>query len=288
MIFTSGSTGRPKGVMLPHRILVNRLLWAQSVYRLTTADAMLLKAAPGFDVAIWETFAPLIAGARLVVARPGGQQDAGYLARTITGRQVTFAHFVPSMLELFLRELDGGAAGDCRSLRQAFAGGEALSPALRDRFLARFPGVPLDNEYGPTETAIDVTRWVCAPGQDARRVPLGRPIGNLRVHLFDRSLQPVPIGVVGVLHVGGAGLARGYVGRPDLTAERFVPDPEGNGMRLYDTGDLARWLPDGNLEFLGRADQQVKVRGFRIELGEVEAALLRHPGSGGGGGGGGR
>jgi amino acid adenylation domain-containing protein len=278
VIFTSGSTGRPKGVMLPHRGLVNRLLWAQSVYRLTAADAMLLKAAPGFDVAVWECFAPLIAGARLVVARPGGQQDAGYLARTITEREVTFVHFVPSMLEVFLRELGGEEAGECRSLRQVFAGGEALSPALRERFLARFPGVPLDNEYGPTETSIDVTRWVCAPGQDPRRVPLGRPIGNLGVHLLDRASRLVPIGVAGALHVRGAGLARGYFGRPELTAERFVPDPKGRGERLYDTGDLARRLPDGNLEFLGRADQQVKVRGFRIELGEVEAVLLRHPG----------
>ncbi len=278
VIFTSGSTGRPKGVMLPHRALVNRLLWAQSVYRLTSADAMLFKAAPGFDVAVWECFAPLIVGARLVVARPGGQQDAGYLARTITGREVTFVHFVPSMLEVFLRELGGEETGECRSLRQVFSGGEALSPALRERFLARFPDVPLDNEYGPTETAVDVTRWVCVPGQDPRRVPLGRPIGNLRVHLLDRALRLVPIGVTGALHVSGAGLARGYFGRPGLTAERFVPDPEGRSERLYDTGDLARRLPDGILEFLGRADSQVKVRGVRIEPGEVEAALLRHPG----------
>ncbi|HSU82944.1 MAG TPA: condensation domain-containing protein, partial [Thermoanaerobaculia bacterium] len=149
---------------------------------------------------------------------------------------------------------------------------------LRERFLARFPGVPLDNEYGPTETAIDVTRWVCVPGQDPRRVPLGRPIGNLRIHLLDRALQLVPVGVVGALHVSGAGLARGYLGRPDLTAERFLPDPEGRGERTYDTGDLARRLPDGTLEFLGRADSQLKVRGLRVELGEIEAALLRHPG----------
>jgi amino acid adenylation domain-containing protein len=273
VIFTSGSTGRPKGVMLPHRGLVNRLLWAQETYRLTAADAMLLKAASGFDVAIWECFAPLIAGARLVVARPGGHQDTAYLARTIVERRVTVVHFVPSMLDLFLRE---AAAGECRSLRQVFSGGEALPPALRERFLVRFPGVPLDNEYGPTEISIDVTRWVCAPGQDPRRVPIGRPIGNMRLHLLDRALRQAPIGVPGVLYVGGVGVARGYSGRPELTAERFVPDPEERGERLYNTGDLARRLPDGNLEFLGRADQQVKVRGLRIEPGEVEAALLRH------------
>ncbi|HSU82842.1 MAG TPA: amino acid adenylation domain-containing protein, partial [Thermoanaerobaculia bacterium] len=276
LIFTSGSTGRPKGVMLPHRGLVNRLLWAQDAYRLTPADAVLLKAAFGFDFAIWELFAPLLAGARLVVARPGGHVDPAYLARTIEAHGVTIVHFVPSMLDVFLRE---EGTGDLPSLRQVFSGGEALSPALRERFLARFPGVPLDNQYGPTEISIDTTRWVCSPGQDPRRVPVGRPIGNTRVHLLDRAGRPVPAGATGVLHVGGVGVARGYLGRPDLTAERFVPDPFAAepGQRLYDTGDLARWLPDGNLELLGRADQQIKVRGVRVEPKEVEAALLRHP-----------
>ncbi|HEY3568484.1 MAG TPA: amino acid adenylation domain-containing protein [Thermoanaerobaculia bacterium] len=276
VIFTSGSTGRPKGVMLPHRGLVNRLLWAQHAYRLGPADAVLLKAAFGFDFAIWELFAPLLAGARLVVARPGGHVDPAYLARAIRAHGVTLVHFVPSMLDVFLSE-EGTPA--LPSLRQVFAGGEALSPALRERFLARFPGVPLDNQYGPTEISIDTTRWVCAPGQDPLRVSLGRPIGNTRVHLLDRAGSPVPAGAAGVLHVGGAGVARGYLGRPDLTAERFVPDPfaDAPGERLYDTGDLARRLPDGNLEFLGRADSQVKVRGVRVEPGEVETALLRHP-----------
>ena len=273
VLFTSGSTGRPKGVALPHRGLVNRLLWAQGVYRLTAADAVLQKAAFGFDFALWECFAPLIAGARLVLARPGGHQDAAYLARTIAGRGVTIVHFVPSMLEVFLRE-EGVEA--CASLRQVFSGGEALSPGLRDRFLERL-AVPLDNQYGPTEISIDTTRWVCAPGQDPRRVPIGRPIANARIHLLDSGLRPVPIGVAGELCVGGPGVARGYLGLPDLTAERFVPDPFGAGERIYRTGDLARHLPDGNLEFLGRADQQVKVRGVRIEPGEIEMALLRHP-----------
>ncbi|HEV8580076.1 MAG TPA: non-ribosomal peptide synthase/polyketide synthase [Thermoanaerobaculia bacterium] len=273
VIFTSGSTGRPKGVALPHRGLVNRLQWAQQVYRLTAEDVVLQKANFGFDFAIWECFAPLIAGARLVVARPGGHQDASYLVRTIAGRGVTIVHFVPSMLDVLLRE-EGVEA--CASLRQVFAGGEALAPELRDRLLARLP-VPLDNQYGPTEISIDTTRWVCAPGQDPRRVPLGRPIANARIHLLDRGLQTVPIGVAGELCVAGPGVARGYLGRPDLTAERFVPDPFVEGGRIYRTGDLARRMPDGNLEFLGRADQQVKVRGVRIEPGEIEAALLRHP-----------
>ncbi len=275
VLYTSGSTGRPKGVALPHRGLVNRLLWAQETYRLTPADAVLLKAAFSFDFSIWEVFAPLLAGARLVLARPDGHQDAAHLVRTIARRGVTLVHFVPSMLAAFLRE--EGVEG-CTTLRQVFSGGEALSPGLRDRFFSRLGAVPLDNEYGPTEISIDTTRWVCAPGQDPRRVPIGRPLGNARIHLLDRASQAVPVGVPGRLHVGGPGVARGYLGRPDLTAERFVPDPQGDGERLYDTGDLARWLPDGALEFLGRADQQVKVRGVRIEPAEVEAALVRHSG----------
>ncbi|MES1244348.1 MAG: non-ribosomal peptide synthase/polyketide synthase [Acidobacteriota bacterium] len=273
ILFTSGSTGRPKGVALPHRGLVNRLLWAQQIYRLGPDDAVLQKAAFTFDFSVWEIFAPLLAGARLVLARPGGHQDAGYLLRTIRERGVTIVHFVPSMLELFLRE---EGVEECSSLRQVFSGGEALTPELRDRFLARLL-VPLDNQYGPTEISIDTTRWVCAPGQEPDRVPIGRPIANASIHLLDRDQLPVPTGAVGELCVGGPGVARGYLGRPDLTAERFVPDPHGDGERLYRTGDLARYLPDGNLELRGRADSQVKLRGVRIEPGEVEAALLRHP-----------
>ncbi len=276
VLYTSGSTGRPKGVMLPHRGLVNRLLWAQETYRLTPADAVLFKAAFSFDFSIWEVFAPLLAGARLVVARPDGHQDPAYLVRTIAGCGVTFVHFVPTLLAAFLRE---EGVEDCTSLRQVFSGGEALSPELRDRFFSRFSAgaVPLDNQYGPTEISIDTTRWVCKPGQDPARVPIGRPIANARIQLLDPAGRAVPVGVTGRLHVGGPGVSRGYLGRPDLTAERFVPDPQGDGERLYDTGDLARRLPDGTLELLGRADQQVKVRGVRIEPGEVEAALLRHP-----------
>jgi amino acid adenylation domain-containing protein len=274
VLYTSGSTGRPKGVMLPHRGLVNRLLWAQETYRLTAADTLLFKASFSFDFSIWEVFAPLLAGARLVVARPDGHQDAAYLAHTIARHGVTVVHFVPTLLAAFLRE---EGIESCTALRQVFSGGEVLSPGLRDRFLERLPGVPLDNQYGPTEISIDTTRWVCAPGQEPDRVPIGRPIGNARVLLLDPAGQYVPMGVAGRLHVGGPGMARGYLGRPDLTAERFVPDPLEDGERLYDTGDLARRLPDGTLEFLGRADQQVKVRGVRIEPAEVEAALARHP-----------
>jgi len=272
VLYTSGSTGRPKGVMLPHRGLVNRLLWAQETYRLTAADTVLFKASFSFDFSIWEVFAPLLAGARLVVARPDGHQDAAYLTQTIARQGVTVVHFVPTLLAAFLGE---EGVEKCSALRQVFSGGEVLTPELRDRFLERLPAVPLDNQYGPTEISIDTTRWVCVPGD---RVPIGQPIGNARIHLLDARGLDVPVGVAGRLHVGGPGVARGYLGRPDLTAERFVPDFREDGGRLYDTGDLARRLPDGTLEFLGRADQQVKVRGVRIEPAEVEAALVCHPG----------
>src|SRR6185369_13499558 len=274
LFFTSGSTGKPKGVMVPHCGLVNRLLAAQESYALGPGDAVLLKAAAGFDFSVWECFGPLIAGARIVVARPGGHRDAGYLVRTIVERQVTLVHFVPSMLGVFLAEEE---VERCVSLRQVFAGGERLTPELRQRFFARL-SIPLDNQYGPTEISIDTTRWVCAPGQEPSRVPIGRPIANTRLSLLDRALRPVPVGVTGEICVSGVGVTRGYLGRPELTAERFLPDSSGGiGERMYRTGDLSRWLLDGTVEFLGRADQQVKVRGVRIEPAEVEAALLRHP-----------
>ncbi|HSF39994.1 MAG TPA: amino acid adenylation domain-containing protein, partial [Thermoanaerobaculia bacterium] len=276
VIYTSGSTGRPKGVMVPHRGICNRVGWAQQLYRLDERDAVLQKASFGFDFSVWECFAPLWAGARLVLAEPGRQGDVPYLMRVIREHRVTITHFVPSMLAAFLAE-EGVEA--CTSLRQVFSGGEALTPELRDRALARLPGA-FDNEYGPTETSVDSTRWACAPGQDPRRVPIGRPISNTQVYVVDRELRPVPAGVAGELLVGGAGVTRGYLRRPDLTAEKFIPDPFGGvpGARLYRTGDLARWLPEGAIDFLGRLDHQVKVRGLRIELGEIESALAALPG----------
>jgi amino acid adenylation domain-containing protein/non-ribosomal peptide synthase protein (TIGR01720 family) len=285
VIYTSGSTGRPKGVMVPHRGVCNRLRWAQEVYRLGERDAVLQKASFGFDFSVWECFAPLWAGARLVLAEPGRQGDGPYLVRALREHRITFVHFVPSMLAAFLEEDD---VETCVSLRQVFSGGEALTPELRDRALSRLSrlsgpsrlSAPLDNQYGPTEISIDTTRWVCAPGQDPHRVPIGRPIGNSRLYVVDPALRPVPVGVAGELLVGGVGVTRGYLRRPDLTAERFIPDPFGDssGARLYRTGDLARWLPDGTLDFLGRLDHQVKIRGLRIELGEIEAALTALPG----------
>ncbi|HEY2738150.1 MAG TPA: amino acid adenylation domain-containing protein, partial [Thermoanaerobaculia bacterium] len=276
VIYTSGSTGRPKGVMVPHRGVRNRLRWAQEVYRLDERDAVLQKASFSFDFSVWECFAPLLAGARLVLAEPGRQGDGPYLARVVREQRVTFVHFVPSLLAVFLDQEDGERFV---SLRQVFVGGEALTPELRDRALARL-SVPLDNQYGPTEISIDTTRWVCAPGQESYRSPIGRPIGNSRLYVVDPELRSTPIGVAGELLVGGVGVAHGYLRRPDLTAERFVPDPfhGDSGGRLYRTGDLVRWLPDGTLEFLGRLDHQVKVRGFRIELGEIETVLATLPG----------
>jgi len=277
-IYTSGSTGRPKGVVNTHEGIVNRLLWMQKAYPLGPADRVLQKTPYSFDVSVWELFWPLLAGARLVIARPGGHQDPAYLARLIVAEGVTVAHFVPSMLQVFVEE---PAAAACAPLRRVMASGEALPVELEERFFERLPaGVELHNLYGPTEAAVDVTSEPCVPARGASSVPIGRPVANTRIHLLDRAMRLVPAGVAGELHIGGVQLARGYLRRPELTAERFVPDPCGEepGGRLYKTGDLARHLPGGRIEYLGRLDFQVKIRGFRIELGEIEAALNRHPG----------
>ncbi len=277
VIYTSGSTGRPKGVLVPHSGVVNRLLWAQDAYPVTAADRVLHKASFSFDFSVWECFGPLIAGAQLILARPGEQRDATLLVRIIQEREVTLVHFIPSMLQVFVAE-EGAEA--CTSLRYVFSGGEALSLELQERCLARMPAT-LSNQYGPTELSIDTTYWVCRPEKDSRRgfVPLGFPITNTALYVLDSRLSPVPPGVAGELCVGGAGVTRGYWRRPDLAAEKFVPDPfsGSGGARLYRTGDLVLRLPDGNLKFLGRVDHQVKIRGFRIELGEIEATLVSHP-----------
>ena len=278
VIYTSGSTGSPKGVMVPHRGLLNRIAWAARAYPVTAADRILQKASFSFDFSVWECFAPLLAGARLVLAAPGGQRDPAYLARRIAEQGVTLVHFVPSMLPSFL-----AAPGleRCDALRFVFAGGETLPPDTVRQFYRRFglDGPRLRNQYGPTEITIDLADWVCPPDPAPQRsVPIGRPLANTAVQLLDAALRPVPIGVAGELCLGGAGVTRGYLRRPDLTAERFVPDPCGPpGARLYRSGDRGRRLPDGTLEFLGRFDHQVKVRGFRIEPGEIESALARHP-----------
>ncbi len=283
VIYTSGSTGRPKGTMNSHRGIVNRLLWMQAQYRLTADDRVLQKTPVSFDVSVWELFWPLLTGARLVLARPGGHRDPTYLLRTIGEQGITTLHFVPAMLRAFL-EGSGIVPDEVRSLRRVMASGEALTFDLEQQFYAATEGIgaPLHNLYGPTEAAVDVTHWTCDPESPRRLVPIGRPVANTQIRLLDREGQEVPVGVPGELHIGGVQLARGYLGRPDLTAEKFVPDPFAGqagrpGGRLYRTGDLARHLPDGAVDYLGRTDHQVKIRGFRIELGEIEAALARHP-----------
>ena len=278
MIYTSGSTGRPKGALNEHGAIVNRLRWMQSVYALTDSDVVLQKTPFSFDVSVWEFFWPLMTGARLVMARPGGHRDTQYLAQIITQHGVTVCHFVPSMLRAFLA--DDGAAG-CTSLRDVMASGEALTPDLVSHFGQKLPASRLHNLYGPTECAVDVSFWPCpTDGIEPVIVPIGRPIANTQLYVLDTHLQPTPVGVPGELFIGGVQVGRGYHNRPELTAERFVRDPFSTvaGARMYRTGDRARWRADGSIEYLGRLDFQVKVRGFRIELGEIENAILQHPG----------
>ena len=273
VIYTSGSTGRPKGVPNVHAAIRNRLLWMQDAYRLDGTDRVLQKTPFSFDVSVWEFFWPLMAGATLVVARPEGHKDSRYLAETIRAEAITTVHFVPSMLQVFLREPD---AARCPSLRRVVCSGEALPRDLQERFFATSDAA-LYNLYGPTEAAVDVTAWTCRSDGDPRPVPIGFPIANTRMHVLDRYLQPVPVGVPGELHIGGRNLARGYLNRPRLTAEKFIPNPFEPGARLYRTGDLARYRDDGAIEYLGRLDHQMKLRGFRIELGEIESVLTGHP-----------
>ncbi|WP_434047551.1 MULTISPECIES: amino acid adenylation domain-containing protein [Sorangium] len=275
VIYTSGSTGRPKGVMNTHGGLRNRLLWMLDAFALGPGDAVLQKTPHSFDVSIWEFLWPLLTGARLVVARPGGHRDSVYLARIIEAQRVTTAHFVPSMLHAFMEEL---SAGRCGSLKRVICSGEALSYELMTRFFERSQA-ELYNLYGPTEASIEVSFWKCQRDDARRVVPIGRPIANTQLHVMDAHASPVPVGVPGELYIGGVGVARGYLNRPELTAERFIADPfnADPNARMYKTGDLCRWLPDGNIEYLGRIDHQVKIRGYRIELGEIESVLAQHP-----------
>ncbi|MBT2235813.1 non-ribosomal peptide synthetase, partial [Nonomuraea sp. NEAU-A123] len=276
VIFTSGSTGRPKGVVVSHSGVVNRLAWMQERLGLVLGEGVLQKTSFGFDVSVWEFFWPLTQGGVLVLARPGGQRDASYLAGLIQAEHVRVAHFVPSMLEAFLAE---PAAASCGGLRWVVCSGEALPVHVMRRFFEVLDGVGLENYYGPTEASIDVTAWRCTPDWDGASVPIGRPVANTRAYVLDERLSPVPVGVVGDLYVSGIQLARGYTGRPGLTAERFVACPFGGG-RMYRTGDRVSWSAEGELLFAGRADDQVKIRGFRVEPGEVASVLAECPGVG--------
>nr|WP_194817280.1 non-ribosomal peptide synthase/polyketide synthase [Nocardia sp. XZ_19_385] len=271
VIFTSGSTGRPKGVAVPHGAIANQLLWKATEFGLDAADAFLLKTPATFDLSVWEFWSAVVCGGRLVIAAPDGHRDPAYLNELLAREWVTTLHVVPSMLDALL------SAGDLPdSLWRVLAIGEALPGALAQRFRRELPRVELFNLYGPTEAAVSITSHRVTDA-DAVSVSIGAPEWNSQVYVLDARLRPVPIGVSGELYLAGAQLARGYFGRPDLTADRFVANPYGTGERMYRTGDLVAWNANGELDYRGRTDFQVKIRGFRIELGEIEAALLSLP-----------
>jgi amino acid adenylation domain-containing protein len=271
LIFTSGSTGRPKGVMNEHHGICNRLLWMQDEYQLDSTDRVVQKTPFSFDVSVWEFFWPLTTGAQLVMARPGGHRDSTYLARLINEQAITTMHFVPSMLQVFLQDPN---AASVNSLKRVICSGEALPFELQARFFETIDA-ELHNLYGPTEAAVDVSYWACEKNGPDTIVPIGRPVANTQLHVVDQTGRAVPVGVPGELWIGGTQVARGYVNRPELSAQSFIPDPFSDrpGAMIYRTGDLVRYRADGNIEFLGRIDNQVKLRGFRIELGEIEASL---------------
>lgn len=276
VIYTSGSTGTPKGVMIPHTGICNQLFWRQTTFPLAPSDRVLQNISFSFDPSVWQIFWPLSCGAQIVLPKPGGQRDIAYLAELITREQVTILALVPSVLKVFLAQTKDAQG---TPLRHVFCGGEALPTTLQNLFINKFgAATQLHNVYGPTEASIDATYWTCQLGLETAIAPIGRPIANAEAYILDEHLQPVATGDSGELYLGGQGLARGYLRRPDLTAARFIPHPYSSDpqTRLYKTGDLVRCRPDGNLEFLGRLDSQVKVRGFRIELQEIEVALIQH------------
>ena len=274
VIYTSGSTGRPKGVMIEHGAILNRIQWMQHTYGLRADDRVLQKTPFSFDVSVWELLWPIAYGAQLVFASPGKHIDPYYLRDIIAEEQITYIHFVPSMLKAFL-SIDQ-LEQKCTALKTVICSGEALGVKLKNEFFDIFNQVQLHNLYGPTEAAIDVTYWPCQ--KESEIVPIGKPIANIQIYILDPENRPLPIGATGELSIGGVGLARGYVNQPELTHQKFVPNPFKPGQRIYKTGDLARWLPDGNIVFQGRMDDQVKIRGFRIELGEIEAVLAQQIG----------
>ena len=272
VIYTSGSTGAPKGAMNEHRSVINGLMWLQQAHPLDQRDVVLQKTPMSFDVSVWEVFGSLAFGARLVMARPEGQKDPRYLIEVIRTERVSTLYIVPSLAQMLLEH---GELEQCKSIVRIICSGEALSANLARRLHERLPSVDLYNLYGPTEAAVHVTSWKCIAGDPRPSIPIGRPIANTAIYVLDGRQQPAPIGVVGELYIGGRQVGRGYLNKPELTADRFLKDPftgEADG-RMYKTGDLGRWSPDGTVEYLGRNDYQVKVRGFRIELGEIEARL---------------
>jgi L-arginine---[L-arginyl-carrier protein] ligase len=282
LLYTSGSTGKPKGVLVSHEAIVNRILWMQHQYSLDATDVVLQKTPCSFDVSVWEFFWSMMVGARLMMAPPDSHRDPEALVTLIETYQITTLHFVPSMLAAWVSYLEqSGRAVACQSLRRVFCSGEALSSELAARYAALLDA-PLHNLYGPTEAAVDVTYRpagrVDLASALSRTVPIGLPVWNTQLRILDGALRHVPIGVAGELYLCGVQLAAGYLGKPALTASRFVADPYANGQRMYRTGDVVRWLPTGDVEYLGRTDDQLKIRGQRVELGEIESVLQTLPG----------
>jgi surfactin family lipopeptide synthetase A len=283
VIYTSGSTGKPKGVMIEHRSVVNRLHWMQHAYPIDENDVILQKTPYCFDVSVWELFWWAMQGAKLCFLMPGGERNPLAIVETIKKHHVSFMHFVPSMLNVFLEYLDGKDASVIRrlaSVRRVFASGEALTPSHVRKFndiWSNKTGARLTNLYGPTEATVDVSYFDCPAHNDFENIPIGRPIQNIRLYVI-RDGQQVAIGEAGELCIAGIGLARGYLNNAALTDEKFIDNPARPGERIYRTGDVARWLPDGNIEYLGREDHQVKIRGLRIELGEIENTIREYPG----------
>lgn len=283
VIYTSGSTGKPKGVMIEHRALVNRLHWMQHAYPIGEHDVILQKTPYSFDVSVWELFWWALQGASLCVLMPGGERNPLAIVEAVRNHRVSVMHFVPSMLNVFLEYLGAKSADTARglaSVRRVFASGEALTPSHVRKFNDLFggrTGARLTNLYGPTEATVDVSYFDCPAHNDLASVPIGRPIHNTRFYVI-RDDRQTAIGEPGELCIAGVGLARGYLNNPALTEEKFTDNPVRPGERIYRTGDVARWLPDGNVEYLGREDHQVKIRGLRIELGEIENTIREYPG----------
>jgi amino acid adenylation domain-containing protein len=276
VMYTSGSTGIPKGVMVEHRHVSNQLEWMQAEYMLGCKDVVLQKVPFSFDLSVWEIWWPLFAGATIVIAKPGGQKDPKYLCELIRKSNVTVAHFVPSMLGALL---DSTAAADCPSVRQVFSIGEELTSTLVHKLHQTLPHTTLHNLYGPTETTVAVTACTITSETVPDRIPIGKPVANNWIHILDPEGKKVREGEAGEIYISGDQVARGYINRPELTKEKFldcIPGISPN-LRAYRTGDLGKMLPDGNIEFCGRVDHQIKVRGFRVELGEIETWLAAHP-----------